>query len=146
MVSPNGNYLNGNGTHVLDCPSDYEPAPIIDVTPSAPKPAWRNDFPLFTHNLSWVDGDGCSHSLTLRSDDLPGLFADLKLLKGLIRASREKAKEKHPDAPEAQAQPDTQHCSIHDVDMMRRWSKRTQGHYFGHKCSDGSFCYGKKGK
>lgn len=153
---PNGTgYHNGNANGIdwlteepytpayPPCPSDYEERPIINVTPSVPKPAWRNEFPSFTHNLSWNDPEGVSHSLTLRSDDLQALFADIKMVKSMIKRSKEKHATAHPDAPEEQAEPDTQRCEIHGVDMPRRWSKRTSGHYFGHKCSDGSFCYGK---
>ena len=90
MLSANDLHLNGQGVndHVngkvayLPCESDYPPAPVIDVMPTAPTPQWRNEFPQFTHNLSWQDSDGLSHSLTLRSDSLQGLMADLRLLKG----------------------------------------------------------------
>ena len=43
----------------------------------------------------------------------------------------------------AQSQPDVQRCAIHNVDMPRRWSKRTQRNYFAHKMADGSLCYSR---
>jgi hypothetical protein len=137
--------VNGTNGHRLICSSDY---PAIDITPSVPRPKWRDDFPLFTHNLSWVDCDGCSHSLTLRSDDLPGLFADLKLLKGMIRASKEKAKERHPDAPEGQSADtpaaDVRQCKVYDVPMAKGISKKTGKPYFSHVLSDDTRCFGRK--
>ena len=54
----------------------------------------------------------------------------------------ERTPQQTEDASEA-SQPDVQRCQIHKVDMLRRWSKRTQGHYFGHKTPDGGFCYGR---
>jgi hypothetical protein len=136
------------------CPSDYE---AIDVTPmpaKEAKPGWRDAFPAFTHNMSWVDGDGCSHSMTLRSDSLADLMNDLKLLKSIIKQSKAQAAAKAPqqttqtqaEAASEPAQPDTQRCKLHAVDMVRRWSKRTQGHYFAHQAPDGNFCYGRAAK
>jgi hypothetical protein len=149
-MTPNGVYLNGHSTngHMLTCASDYEPAPVLDVVAREPKPGWRHDFPLFTHNLSWVDADGCSHSLTLRSDDLPGLFADLKLLKYMIRASKEKAKERHPETSQGQPEPDSDvpPCKIHGSPMVRKQSRRTKGIYFSHQLPDGSLCFGREKK
>jgi hypothetical protein len=140
-----GNH-NSNGC-TLVCESDY---PVIDVTPFTPrqpKPGWKDAFPQFTHNVSWVDSDGISQSMTLRSDDLQSLMADLKLLKAMIKAAKaqhaEPQSQSDTEQTETASNPDVQHCPIHDVAMLRRWSKRTQGHYFGHKCSDGTFCYGK---
>jgi len=66
-------YVNGNG-HFLDCASNYEPAPIIDVTPSKPKPGWRDQLAPYTHCLPWSDSDGCSHRMTLRADTLEQLL------------------------------------------------------------------------
>jgi hypothetical protein len=144
--------LNHNGTngHFLNCASDYEERPLIDITPAAPRPAWRDQFPMFTHNLSWVDADGCSQSMTLRSDDLQSLMADLRLLKGMIKQAKESAKEKvHGDsqAPvELTAETDVKRCAIHNVDMPRRISKRNSGHYFAHFLPDDSICYGRERK
>jgi hypothetical protein len=89
--------------------------------------------------------------MTLRSDSLSGLMADLKLLKGMIKAAKQQASERAPQqATQAEAeaasgpeQPDVQQCRIHKVDMIRRWSKRTNGHYFAHKAPGGNFCYGR---
>lgn len=145
MVSPNGNGSNGHVTYpYIECASDYEPRPeVIDVVAREPQPGWHDQNPNFVHSLTWTDADGVGHMLVLRSDDLQSLFADIKMVKGLIKRSKEKATTANPEASQAQEEPDTQRCAIHDVDMPRRWSKRTSGHYFGHKCSDGSFCYGK---
>ena len=138
VIHSNG-HLNGVATPTYpECPSDYEAVPHAD----APKPGWRNQFPQYTHNVSWQDSDSKQHSLTIRTDDIHELFGVLKGLKNTIRASKAKAAESQPQA-DAPAQPDTQHCHIHGVDMPRRWSKRTNGHYFAHKLPDGGFCYGR---
>ena len=148
MITEFGHMSNGNG-HVTypPCESDYEPRPVIDVTPRPAVPGWRSQWPEYTHNVSWVDSDSKQHSLTIRTDDLDELLATLTTLKHVIRASKAKAAEGQPQAETPAATPapaeDTQRCVIHNVDMPRRWSKRTQGHYFGHKCADGSFCYGR---
>jgi hypothetical protein len=157
MLTNGIHHSNGNGVHATQlyaaCPSDYE-AVAIDVTPqTAPKPGWRDQHAAFTHHIQWVDADGISHGLTLCSDSLQGLMADLKMVKGMIRQANEKARE---SAPAKQAEPspqvpgadvpDVQHCKIHAVDMVRRWSKRTQGHYFGHKLPNGDLCYGREPK
>ena len=89
MLSNGTAHLNGHGVndhvngygHMLECPSDYEERPAIDVVPTTPAPLWRNQYPLYTHNLSWQDGDGCNHSLTLRSDSITDLLNDLKMVK-----------------------------------------------------------------
>jgi hypothetical protein len=153
MVAANGMHRNGT-SGLLYCESDYEPAPVIDVVPTAPKPSWRDQHAAFTHHIQWADADGISHGMTLRSDSLSGLMADLKLLKGMIKAAKQKAAESQPqqavqtqaDGARESEQPDVQHCRIHKVDMIRRWSKRTNGHYFGHKTPDGNFCYGRERK
>lgn len=148
-MTGNGNGIHSNGMAFPLCPSDYEPRPTASTpTPAAPaKPGWRDQFPLFTDHVSWTDSDGVTHGLTLRSDSLAGLMADLKLVKSMIRQAKAKhssRQEKKQSATEAQGQePDVQHCKMHSVDMLRRWSKRTQGHYFGHKLPSGDFCYGK---
>ena len=155
----NGTYHhNGDGvyTHELypACPSDYE---AIDITPlpkAEPKPGWRDQHAAFTHHLQWADADGISHGLTLRSDSLQGLMADLRMVKGMIKAAKQKAAESQPqqavqtqaDGARESKQPDVQRCKIHAADMIRRWSKRTNGHYFGHKLSNGDFCYGRTPK
>ena len=149
MVSANGTHHNGTNGHYLNCASDYEPAPVIDVTPAAPKPGWRDQFPTYTHNLSWVDSDSLSHSMTLRSDSLSDLMADLRLVKPMIRQSKQKAAEHAPQQAEGASeteQSDVQQCRIHKVDMVRRWSKRTGGHYWAHKAPNGDFCYGRERK
>ena len=142
-----------NGTHHSNdiqtttaypaCPSDYE-AVAIDVTPRA---GWHDQFPQFTHNVSWMDTDSKQHSLTIRCDDLDELLATLTAVKQTIRASKAKHTESQPGeqvpAQQAESQPDVLPCHIHGVNMPRRWSKRTNGHYFAHKLATGDFCYGK---
>ena len=148
MLEQNGIHSNGHLNGVAtpaypECPSDYEAAPAPEPQP-APLPGWRNQFPQYTHNVSWLDSDQKQHSLTIRTDDIHELFGVLKGLKNTIRASKAKAAESQPQAEApAEQQPDVQRCAIHGEDMPRRWSKRTQGHYFAHKLGDGSFCYGK---
>ena len=155
MVAVNGTnhngYMNGiNGnSRMLHCESDYEERPVIDITPSKPAPGWRSQWPEYTHNVTWLDSDSKQHSLTIRTDDLDELLATLTTIKNVIRASKAAADGQQPAAasqPQASTPApaeDTQRCEIHGVDMPRRWSKRTQGHYFGHQCADGSFCYGR---
>ena len=77
------------------------------------------------------------------------LLADLKLIKQGIKIAKKKAKAVGADAGTEGTQQegeDTQLCVIHNINMMRRWSKRTNGHYFAHKLDDGGFCYGRKPK
>ena len=144
MVTVNGTnhngYVNGN-SRMLDCASDYE-AVTIDVTPSKPTPKWPDHLAPYTHCLQWSDSDGCSHSMTLRADTLEQLLADLKLIKQGIKIAKKKAKAVGADAGTEGTQQegeDTQLCVIHNINMMRRWSKRTNGHYFAHKLDDGGF-------
>jgi hypothetical protein len=143
MLTTNGIHSNGNGVHTTSsypaCSSDYEPAPI-DATPKPAVPGWRSQWPEFTHNVSWVDSDSKQHSLTIRTDDLDELLQTLTAIKHVIRASKQRVAECQPQGEQPT---DAQRCEIHGVDMPRRWSKRTQGHYFGHKLADGGFCYGK---
>jgi hypothetical protein len=87
MLSANDLCLNGNGINgkvaYLPCPSDYEPRPAIDVIPTTPAPKWRDQHAAFTHHVQWVDSEGISHGLTLRSDSLQGLLSDLKMVKAI---------------------------------------------------------------
>jgi len=146
MLMENGIHSNGIHHHALTypaCPIDYEAMAPAD-TKARPEPQWRDQFPTFTHNVSWVDTDSKQHSLTIRGDDLDEMLATLAAVKHCIRASKAQAAEKALQAETpAESQPDVQHCAVHGVDMPRRWSKRTNGHYFGHKLVDGSFCYGR---
>jgi hypothetical protein len=145
MLTQNG--IHSNGTAFTPCVSDYEPRPQEGT---APQPKWRDQFPMFTHNVSWVDTDSKQHSLTIRTDDADELFGILKAVKHIVRASKEKAAETTLHATQepqeevsAETQPDVMRCAIHGVDMPRRWSKRTNGHYFAHRLPNGDFCYGK---
>ena len=129
MLSANDLHLNGVNAHVngkvahLPCPSDYEPAPI-DITPSKPTPRWRDQFPTYTHNINWLDSDGISHSMTLRSDILQDILNDLKLLKGMIRTAKQKHSTANPEQPGTQQERIV--CKVHGVEMERRVSKRTR--------------------
>ena len=141
MLAQNGihsNGLNGKVSH-LPCPSDHELAPI-DVTLSTPTPQWRKEFPKFTHNINWLDSDGINHSMTLRSDSLQSLMADLKLLKGMIRQAKEKHNTVNPT--QSQTQEERVVCKVHGVEMERRVSKRTGGHYHSHKMGN-DLCFGR---
>jgi hypothetical protein len=150
MVSANSIHSNGSNGHFLHCPSNHE---LVDVTPMAtpPRPKWRDQFPQFTHNLSWLDADGCSHSMTLRSDDLQGLMSDLKLLKGMIKAAKQKAAESASQSTQTTQTPepdsDVPPCKIHGVPMERRTSKRTSGVYFFHRLPGSKeLCFGREAK
>lgn len=148
MLTQNG--MHNNSTTYQPYPTDreavsianYEPTPSVD-TVSQPK--WRDQWPMFTHNVSWVDTDAKQHSLTIRTDDADELFGILRAIKHIVRQSKEKATEtaSQQAEPPAADTPDVVRCEIHGANMPRRWSKRTNGHYFAHKLDDGSFCYGK---
>jgi hypothetical protein len=161
MVSANGihsNGSNGSNGHFLNCTSDYEPRPLtIDVVPTAPTPKWRDQQAAFTHHIQWVDHEGISHGLTIRSDDLQSLMADLRLVKAGIREAKKQAAESASVPGDSQsgeshspteltAETDVQRCRIHGVDMPRRISKRNSGHYFAHFLPDDSICYGRAPK
>ena len=151
MVAANGIHSNGTNGHFLNCASDYEERPLIDITPApAPKPGWRDQFPAFTHNLSWVDADGCSQSMTLRSDSLSDLMRDLKLLKAMIKQAKESAKAQVPgdsQAPTVEPDSDVPPCKIHNMAMERRVSKRTGGIYFSHRMpGTKDLCFGRAPK
>lgn len=143
MLSPNGTHSNGHVTY-LPCDSDYEPRPVIDVVAREPKPGWHDQNPRFVHSLTWTDGDGVGHMLVLRSDDLQALFADIKMVKGLIKRSKEKHATANPDAPETQ--PEQVMCKIHNTAMERRVSKRNGGHYHCHRLVGNDLCFGRERK
>jgi hypothetical protein len=148
MLAANGISSN-NGVHAqlyAPCPSDYETAPI-DVTPTAPRPGWKDAFPQYTHNLSWVDSEGCSHSMTLRSDSLSDLMNDLRLLKSMIRQAKGKARESAPQQAAPEPDSDVPPCPIHGASMERRTSKRTGGIYFSHRMpGTKELCFGREPK
>jgi len=136
-----------NGSHngqakvaYLPCESDY---PVIDVVAKPATPKWRDQYPLFTHNLSWQDSDGCNHSLTLRSDSITDLLSDLKMIKTGIRQAKAKAAESQPQEA---TQPERVVCKIHHVEMERRVSKRTGGHYHCHRLAGNELCFGREKK
>jgi hypothetical protein len=120
------------------CPSDYGPVPQWK-----PRPGWRDQFPAFTHNLNWADADGHQHSMTFRSDSLPDLLADLKILKAMIRASKAQAQAREPE-PVPKETGDIPVCPIHKVSMERRQSRRTGGHYWCHEIGLKELCFGRK--
>ena len=87
--------FNGNG-HFLHCESDHA---AIDVTPYTLTPRRTPDpapnFTLFTHNMGWLDNDNVQHGLTIRTNDPEELWALVKSVKRVIRASREQHAEAH---------------------------------------------------
>ena len=136
--------MNSNGNVTANdyppCESDYEVAPAQPE----PMPGWRNQFPKFTHNVSWQDTDNKGHSLTIRTDDEDELFAILKHIKHIVRASKEKAAQCQSDA-EAQHEepPQTKPCEIHPGAMMqRRQRKDGTGHFYSHNIN-GEWCNGR---
>ena len=141
----NGHGLNGNGVngygHMLECPSDH---PVIDIVPTTPKtsrPRWRDELAPYTHTLQRLDGDGHSHSMTLRSDSLQDLLSDLKLLKSMVKQAKQKHADANPEQRETQLERVV--CKIHGAEMERRVSRRTGGHYFSHKLADRELCFGR---
>ena len=150
MLTANGTNLN-NGTngHFLNCASDYEPSPVIDITPAtASKPDCTGQHATYTHHVQWLDSDNVQHGLTIRSDSLQGLLADLKLIKGMIRQAKAKAAEHAPPQATQTPAPDSDEppCKIHGTPMVRRQSKRTGGIYFSHKMANGELCFGRTPK
>ena len=144
--------MNHNGTTSFNSTSHHDgvypvvginSSAVLDVQPTLPD--WRSALAPYTHSLSWLDADGCNHSLTLRANTLEQLLSDLKLIKEGIRTAKAVARQQQQGATETatETQPYVQRCTIHDVDMLRRWSKRTNGHYFAHKLANGDFCYGR---
>ena len=153
MVTVNGTnhngYVNGTNGHTLICDSDYEPRPVIVITPSKPTPGWRDQLAPYTHCLQWSDSDGCSHSMTLRADTLEQLLADLKLIKQGIKIAKEKAKEKaKAQQPVTQPDPDSDvpPCKVHGTPMVRKQSRRTGEIYFSHALPNGELCFGREKK
>ena len=146
MVAANGHIHNGNPTNGVypPCPSDY-PEPDLTSTLALTKaPGWKSQFPAFTHNMGWIDPDGNSHSMTLRSDDLALLMRDVKMLRAMIRASKEKGKEKEATTDSVPAESgNIPVCPIHHTVMERRQSRRTGGHYWAHKTGIKDLCFGK---
>ena len=138
MLSPNGISGNGHVTHLV-CESDYEDVPYTPALPA--KPDWTGQLSVYTHNLSWMDADQCQHSLTIRADDLQTLLSDLKLIKEGIRRAKQKAADAKPEASDGQTQPERVVCKIHGIEMERRVSKRTGGHYHCHRLGN-DLCFG----
>ena len=148
MLAQNGTHLNGVNAHVNGkvayLPCSIRDHPVIDIVPTTPKtsrPRWRDELAPYTHTLQWLDADGHSHSMTLRSDSLQDLLGDLKLLKSMVK----QAKQKHTDANPAQSktQPEKVMCPIHNLEMERRVSKRTGGHYHSHRLPGNDLCFGR---
>jgi hypothetical protein len=149
MLNQNGQVHNSNGTngHFLNGASDYEPRPVIDVTPNTPRPKWRDAFPTFTHNMSWQDAEGCLHSMTIRSDDLTDLMSDLRLLKGMVRQAKKQAAEStQANTPTVEPDSDIPPCPVHGTPMVRKVSRRTGGIYWSHKTVTGELCFGRQKK
>jgi hypothetical protein len=142
MIANDIHHHNGNNGHLLDCASDYEARPVIDVKPTAPKSGWQSQQADFTMNVSFLDSDNFQVSLTLRSDDLPALLADLKMVKTLAIKSRMQ-KEARGDAP---VEVETRTCPVHDVAMVKALSRKTGKPYWSHDLLGGDRCFGRTPK
>ena len=59
----------------------------------------------------------------------------------MIKASRGKHSTPNPEQRETQLEHVT--CKIHGVEMERRVSKRTGGHYHAHKLPGQGLCFGR---
>ena len=151
MLTANGTYHNGTHDHYLNCASDYEPAPVIDVTP---KTGWRDQLAPVTWSMSYVDSSGISHSCTLRGDTEEEVLDMVKPLVAGIRKAKQMAKERQPQATQTPgavpytSAPDSDipPCPVHGTPMIRRQSKRTGGIYFSHKMPSGELCFGREPK
>jgi hypothetical protein len=148
-------YLNGNGVTATQlyapCASDYEPAPVIDITPTAPtKGNWRDQLAPVTWSMSYIDSSQISHSVTLRGDTEEEVLEMVKPLVAGIRKAKELAKEKAAaHAPQQAETPapdsDVPPCKIHGMPMERRTSKRTGGIYFSHRLPGSKeLCFGRE--
>lgn len=139
----NDNGYNGNGdSHILQCSSDYENRPVIDILPSKPSPKWRDQLAPVTWSMSYIDSSNISHSVTLRGDSEEEVLEMVKpLVAGIRKAKGNAKKEQQQD----NTQPESVVCKIHSVQMERRVSKRTGGHYHCHRMPDGKdLCFGRE--
>jgi hypothetical protein len=59
----------------------------------------------------------------------------------MIRQAKQQHAESNPVQP--QTQEERVVCKIHGVEMERRVSRRTGGHYFSHKLADRELCFGR---
>ena len=141
---PNGTSLSDRGT-ILNCPSDYEPRPVIDVVPTAPKPGWRDQYALFTDTVQWLTPDGISHSLTIRSDDLGDLMRDVKLIRAMILKSREQhAAPGSESEPGDGQEPMTKPCDLHGGAPMKRRVGKNGAAFYSHQVQGGNgWCNGR---
>jgi hypothetical protein len=144
---------NDNGVHAAQlyppCESDYEPAPVIDITPqSAPaKGNWRNQLAPITWSMSYVDSSGISHSCTLRADSEEEVLAMVKPIVAGVRKAKQLAKDRAPQQASPEPDSDVPACKIHGMAMERRTSKRTGGIYFSHRLPGSKdLCFGRAPK
>ena len=144
MITNEEMSCNGTNGHFLACPSDYEPAPTIPTQPVSRREGSLDPYML---NLGWHDNDGIVYSLTIRGQERDQVMADAKFFKAVARAHMAKGKVAaavaNPDAPQGQTQPEHVVCKIHGVEMERRVSKRTQGHYHAHRLGPRDLCFGR---
>lgn len=138
--------MNHNGHQLLECASDHPPRPVI---PAQPRGRREGHLDAFTLNLGWHDNDGITYSLTIRGEERDQVMADAKFFKAVAKAHMAKGK-----VAAAVAKPDDLEvpaivCKIHGVEMQRRISKRSGGHYFSHALPGGgpnnkNLCFGRK--
>jgi hypothetical protein len=122
-----------------------ENEPITPAPQHAPQEAhsWHAAFPVHTHSLSWVDGDGISHSHTVRSDDIDDVLRQVKTIKVVIAAAKaHNTKVQGVDTKEPGSL-SPRRCAIHDAEMTRRTSKKTGKLYSAHDTAEG-LCFGRK--
>ena len=88
------------------------------------------------------------HGLTVRSDSLQDLIADLCLIKAMVRQARAKAAERAPeqDTPEPEPDGNARVCKVHSVAMVERISKKTGRPFLSHRMPDDTLCFGRERK
>jgi hypothetical protein len=140
-------YLLEHTTDYPPCASDYEAAPVIDVVPTAPKPAWRDQLAPVTWSMSYVDSSGISHSCTLRADSEEEVLAMVKPIVAGVRKAKQLAKDRAPQQASPEPDSDVTAWKIHGMAMERRTSKRTGGIYFSHRLPGSKeLCFGRAPK
>jgi hypothetical protein len=150
MITQSNAFRNGHtpANGFLPCPTDYEPAP----TPKPELPGWRSAFPAHTHSLNWVDGDGISHSHTVRSDDIDEVLRQVRVVKAFIAAAKVRPEQKPAhaepeqtdsayDAPEPD---DDNYCPTHGRTKLR--PSKYGGFFCAARLHDGSFCKFSSGR
>jgi hypothetical protein len=130
------------------CSSDYAAAPA----PKAELPGWRNQFPAYTHSMSWTDSLGITHSHTVRSDNLDEILREARITQEFVKAARARHEKSTATAPAPEPQPEPeqneQTDSAYDepepsrlwCERHQTWLQRREKHgnvWYSHKTAEG---------